>query len=487
MPQHVVIVDDQQLNLKLFSSIAGEIPDVVTHTFLSSTEALAWIEGKDVDCFIFDYHMPAPDGLAMIAAVRAIDAFAMVPIVIVTGEHEREVRYRALDAGANDFLQKPVDYREFVARLTTLLALRWAQKRLGMQIESLEASLLDSEERSRHHAERLEALWRIANNPTLQDEELVYAMLEQGAAAIRPGQPFLGMLGRIEGHELLTEAMAGDGGDLSAKRLRVGNRAAVAHTVVAHSLAAGETQFWDDWEHAGGGDSKQRTLGWRAVITTHFTAGGATYALTFASALSALRPFGPQDRAYIEVLAAFFSTHLQQQWQALRIRYQLEHDSLTGLRNRSRFRSLGRAAFKAGEPFAVAVVDLFRFHELNETYGHLIGDAVLVEVAAALAGEAKDDEIVARVGGDSFAAFFPTVPSRAALMERIARYSAVFDVPMGIGDREGRESVLASGAIGVALAPHDGATFDELFFRAESRAGAASLRPDRLSFPVPNG
>jgi diguanylate cyclase (GGDEF)-like protein len=483
MPQHVVIVDDQQLNLKLFTSIANEVSDVAVHPFTSSLEALAWCAGKEVDCFILDYHMPAPDGLEMIARLRASDAFAMVPIVIVTGEHEREVRYRAFDAGANDFLQKPVDYREFVARLTTLLALRSAQKRLGMQIESLEASLLDSEERSRYHAERLEALWRIANNPTLQDEELVYAMLEQGAAAIRPGQPFLGLLGRIEGPELVTEALAGDGGELSRKLLRVGNRTGVDRTVVAHTLASGGTQSWDDWEERDVA-TKQRSLGWRAVISTHFTAGGATYALTFASAETTLKSFGPQDHAYVEVLAAFFSTHLQQQWQALRIRHQLEHDSLTGLRNRSRFRSMGRAAFDPGRPFAVAVVDLVRFHELNEAHGHLIGDAVLVEVAAALAAEARDDETVARVGGDSFAIFFPTVPSRAALMDRIARYTAVFDVPMGIGDREGKESVPAEGAIGVALAPADGATFDELFFRAESRAGAAALRPDRLLFPV---
>ena len=182
-------------------------------------------------------------------------------------------------------------------------------------------------------------------------------MLEQGAAAIRPGQPFLGLLGRIEGSDLITEAMAGDGGEPSRKFLRVGNRTQVERTVVAHSLEAGETQSWDDWE-AREVASKQRALGWRAVITTHFTAGGSSYALTFASAETALKAFGPQDHAYVEVLAAFFSTHLQQQWQALRIRHQLEHDSLTGLRNRSRFRSLGRAAFDPERPFAIAVVDL---------------------------------------------------------------------------------------------------------------------------------
>jgi diguanylate cyclase (GGDEF)-like protein len=215
-------------------------------------------------------------------------------------------------------------------------------------------------------------------------------------------------------------------------------------------------------------------LGWRGVISTHFTAGGSTYALTFASVVPTVKPFGGEDHAYVEVLSAFFSTHLQQQWQALRIRHQLEHDSLTGLRNRSRFRSLGRAAFQAQAHSAIAIIDLVRFHQLNEAHGHLVGDAVLVEVAAAFAAEASENEIVARVGGDSFGIFFPDAPSREWVIERVTRYGAVFDVPIGIGDRDGKETVRASGSAGIALAPHDGTTFDELLFRAEARAGAAA-------------
>jgi diguanylate cyclase (GGDEF)-like protein len=139
--------------------------------------------------------------------------------------------------------------------------------------------------------------------------------------------------------------------------------------------------------------------------------------------------------------------------------------------NRSRFRSLGRAGFHPGGAQAIAVVDLTHFHEVNETYGHLIGDAVLVEVAAALAGAAREGEIVARVGGDSFGIFFPAVASRAWLEARVATFGAVFDIPMGLGDREGKDTLSVSGHVGVGVAPADGKTFDELLFRAEGRAG----------------
>jgi diguanylate cyclase (GGDEF)-like protein len=473
VPQHVVIVDDDDLTLKLFAGIAGEIDDVVVHTFLSSTDAIDWYHGKTVDCFVFDYNMPAPNGLQMIALVRALPEFALVPIVIATGAHEREVRYKALDAGANDFLQKPVDYREMLARMTTLLALRTAQKRLAQQIGSLEVSLLDAEERSRQHAERLEALWRIINNPNLRDEELMLAMLQNGAAAIRPGQPYRGTLARIEDSHMRlvsTAEAVGYADMLGPGSRRVDTLIPLDQTIVASTLlAGGGTKSWDDLEASDDITANARSHGWRAMITTTFSAGGATYVLSFSSNQPTAKPFGAQDHAYIEVIASFFSTHYQQQWQSTRIGHQLEHDSLTGLWNRSRFRSLGRAAFRPDES-AVAVIDMVAFGAINEAHGHLTGDAILVEVAASLATKARPDEIVARVGGDAFAIFFPAAPTLERLLENLARFGTVFEVPMSIGDRDGKESVAVSGRAGFARAPDDGVTLDDLLLRAEGRA-----------------
>ena len=342
MTQHVVIVDDNDLSLKLLCNIASEISGVVVHPFQSSNDALAWCQGQDVDCFIFDQNMPPPNGVQMTWAIRSVDAFALVPIIIVTGEPDRKIRYSALDAGANDYVLKPVDYRELLARLTTLLSLRAAQKQLTSQIGSLEASLIESEARSRQHAERLEALWQIANNANLQDDELLLAMLRQGAAAIRPGQTFLGLIGRLDGAEVVTEAVAqldGDRGSTVAEVVKVGLRIPLDDTFIVHALNAGGTQSWDDLltledrhkYHA-------QAQGWRAAIATPFSAGGSVYALTFGSTEPALKPFGAQDHAYVEVLASFFATHFQQRWQAERLRHQLQHDLLTDLENRSRFR-----------------------------------------------------------------------------------------------------------------------------------------------------
>jgi diguanylate cyclase (GGDEF)-like protein len=485
--QHVVIVDDDRLNLDLETEIVDSLRDTVAHPFLSSAEALSWCEGRDIDCFILDHYMPSPDGIEMIRIIRRIARFSLVPIVIVTGSHEREVRRRALRAGANDFIEKPVDYQEFVARISTLLALQDARKRLEMNVERLEASLVDAEERSREHAERLEALWHIVNHPSLRDEDLLLAMLQQGAAAIRPGQIFHGLLSRIDGSEIVVEASYRDERDehrLDAV-LAVGQRTPVEHSALFDVLSTEAIRSWDDifTDDLMAARSRVREVGWRSLVLAPFKAGAVTYALTFGSFVPTEKPFGPQDHAYVEILASIFVAHFQQRWQAERIQFQLQHDSLTGLLNRVQLRAAGRAAFRTSSSVGIAIVDIDRLRDVNAAHGHIIGDAILVEVGAALAGQAVDDEIVARVGGDAFGVLFQFAQSRQWIATRLAAYQSVFERPFSTGDREGKETVRVSASIGVAIAPDDAASFDVLLLRAEAVViDAKAAGPGRIVF-----
>jgi diguanylate cyclase (GGDEF)-like protein len=119
----------------------------------------------------------------------------------------------------------------------------------------------------------------------------------------------------------------------------------------------------------------------------------------------------------------------------------------------------------------------------ESTSARWIGNAILVEVGAALAGQAVDDEIVARVGGDSFAVLFPSVQSREWTANRLAAYHSVFERPISTGDREGRETVGVSAIIGAAIAPDDAASLDELLLRAEAVViDAKAAGPGRIVF-----
>lgn len=469
--RQVVIVDDNELSLQLLASMARELPNVVVHAFSSSNEALASCREREVDCFVLDYRMPSPDGIESIRLIRELPHLAHAPIVLVTGEGDRDVRYRALTAGANDFLQKPVDLREFLARVETHLALHQARKQLALHIDKLEASLREESARSAEHARRLEALWRIANNPTLDEEEVLFAMLREGARALRPGQPFAGMLSQLDGSALVPEAAFSDLDEASGPRgLR--RRIELADTPSFEVLRNGGTTSWDDvlLDQSVAKRERVRSRGWRSVIATPIRAGGETHFLSYVSTDPTTRPFDAHDHAYIELLGSFFATHLQQRWQLTRIKYQSEHDSLTGLLNRANFRASARTALMREKSGAIVVANLDHFRSINESHGSLIGDAILVEAAAALQERARETEVVGRIGGDVFAVFLAGTDTREAVAKRVDELSGAFSRPFSTGDRTGKEALALSATIGVAVAPEDGTAFDELLARADAAA-----------------
>lgn len=123
-PMKICIVDDAQINLTLMQALVAKIDGCQPVVFADSAAGLRYCIDEDVDLVIVDYMMPAPDGLEFIARLRASAGRGEVPILMVTADHEKEVRYRALESGATDFLTKPIDRPEFMSRVRNMLAIR---------------------------------------------------------------------------------------------------------------------------------------------------------------------------------------------------------------------------------------------------------------------------------------------------------------------------------------------------------------------------
>ncbi len=121
----VVIVDDTHINLVLMSRLVDKLEGVSTITFQSAHEALAWCRTNPYDLLILDYMMPDLDGLAFIKLL-GIDHKERAPVLMVTASQDLEIRHRALENGASDFLIKPIDKVEFMARTRNMLDLRRA-------------------------------------------------------------------------------------------------------------------------------------------------------------------------------------------------------------------------------------------------------------------------------------------------------------------------------------------------------------------------
>lgn len=131
MAQNVLIVDDTEINLILFSALVKKLDGCVAHTYVSALQGLLWAADNVPDLVIVDYMMPEIDGLEFIRRLREMPACEAVPVLMITANDQKQLRYRALDLGANDFLIKPVDKVEFLARTKNMLNLSQARRNLS--------------------------------------------------------------------------------------------------------------------------------------------------------------------------------------------------------------------------------------------------------------------------------------------------------------------------------------------------------------------
>jgi len=137
----VVLVDDDVLGLELLRHLVSSIPGVRVEAFADPRNALAWCRDHRPDVVITDHLMPGLLGLDLLRALRADPGTADVPIMMITGEEDRDLRYAALESGASDVLGKPIDALEVKARTRNMLAIRRGQRLLAERSRSLEAEV----------------------------------------------------------------------------------------------------------------------------------------------------------------------------------------------------------------------------------------------------------------------------------------------------------------------------------------------------------
>lgn len=130
MTQCVLIVDDAQVNLLLFGTLVKRLADTQAHGFSDPLLALEFARNNRVDLVVLDFMMPQMNGLEFISEFRCIEGAQTTPVLMVTANEERDIRYQALESGADDFLSKPVDPLEFSARAKNMLKLSDATRKL---------------------------------------------------------------------------------------------------------------------------------------------------------------------------------------------------------------------------------------------------------------------------------------------------------------------------------------------------------------------
>ena len=189
-----------------------------------------------------------------------------------------------------------------------------------------------------------------------------------------------------------------------------------------------------------------------------------------------------EDAGQLTHWVAFLRDITAEKSQVVSLRHQATHDSLTGLPNRAHlFDALDRAVIMAREQktmLALMLMDLDRFKEVNDTFGHHFGDALLRQVSFRIQNQLRGDDMVARLGGDEFAMLFPDTADANQAATTARRILNALELPFVV---EGQ--VLDVGAsIGIALYPTHGTDVRSLLRGADVAMYAAKQNQSGYSF-----
>lgn len=423
MSGRILIVDDLATN-RIILKVKLNAACHETLQASSGAEALELARLEQPKMILLDMMLPDISGLDVCRRLRSDPATQHIPVVIITASGDRASRLHALEAGADEFLTKPLNEVILLARIRSLMRARETEAELRLRTETwgdLEMAEAD-------------ALFAVPGRVGLVAADPAIAIGWRTALA-----PYLSARMQI----LSPPAALAD----------VPEGAAPDFYMIASDLGA----------HGSG----QRLL---ADLRSRVASRHAALALT-------LHQPDPETAAMALDLGAsdLLTMPLDAQETALRITLHIERkrradalrraisqrlrlavtDPLTGLHNRRyALAHLDRMAARAretGRRFAVMVLDLDRFKSVNDTWGHAAGDAVLEAVAARLRQNLRPTDLIARIGGEEFLIALPdaTVGTARLAAERLCR--VIGETPVTLPD--GRGAVLVTASVGLALGP----------------------------------
>lgn len=168
--KHLLFVDDEPNFLNGIRRMLRSHRNAWHMEFVNSVdEALEKTDQIDFDAIVSDVNMPLKNGLDLLESLRDREHTCNIPIIILTGNAETDLKRRALDLGATDLLNKPVGQEDLVARLRSVLRLKGFQDELRNQNEVLEERV--RERTADLERARRDIIWRLAKAGEYRDEE----------------------------------------------------------------------------------------------------------------------------------------------------------------------------------------------------------------------------------------------------------------------------------------------------------------------------
>ena len=394
MSARVLVVDDIATNVKLLETkLAAEYFDVVTAS--NGRDAIAICEQGLCDIVLLDVMMPDLDGFEVCRLLKTSPVTAHMPVVMVTALDQPSDRLKGLDAGADDFLTKPVDDVALFARVRSLVRLKAVTdelraRLLGSRSLGLADPLVAAATETGQNASVL-----LVDDRASSYERLAAALSQYHRVEIEPN-PSLALIRAAEGDfdvVLISLDLQDFDGLRLCSQLRSLERTRHAAVILISDM--------ED----------------RARVLRGLDIGAHDFLVR------------PVDR---NELVARVRTQVRRRRFAERLRDGVQismdaavTDGLTGLHNRRyldvHLATMFDAASRRGAPLALLLLDIDRFKSINDTWGHEAGDDVLREFAVRVRGMTRGVDLVARYGGEEIVVVIPDASAEEArfVAERI--------------------------------------------------------------------
>jgi two-component system cell cycle response regulator len=396
MSARILVVDDMPANVKLLEArLSAEYFDVITAS--SGAQALEICARSECDLILLDVMMPDMDGFEVCRRLKANPKTHFIPVVMVTALDSPSDRVRGLEAGADDFLTKPVADAVLVARVRSLTRLKMMTDELRMRaLTSLEIGV-QAPERSAVADAGLNGRILLVDDRPSSYERLAPVLSAEHTVDVEPN-PTEALFHAAEGnYDLLIVSLSLENFD----GLRLCSQArSLERTRQIPILAIADA------------DNNPRLLRGLEIGVNDYL----------------MRPVDKNE------LLARARTQVRRRRYTDQLRDNVQHsieaaitDGLTGLHNRrymeSHLETLAEQAGLRNKPLALMMLDIDFFKSINDTHGHDAGDDVLREFAVRVRKSIRGIDLACRYGGEEFVIVMPETDMHVAGMvaERLRR------------------------------------------------------------------
>ncbi len=430
MSARVLVVDDVLANIKLLEAkLVAEYFDVITAT--NGAEALELATTKSPDIILLDVMMPGTDGFEVCQQLKALPQTSHIPVVMVTALDQQSDRVRGLEAGADDFLTKPVDDIALFARVKSLVRLKMMTDELRLRHATGESiGLIAPEEEEECEACETGSNILIVEDKPLYAEKIVETLSSNYRVAVEPDAKEAVMRARAEDFDLAIVSLSlkeHDGLRLCSQLRSINETRQLPILILVEAE-----------------DKDRLVRGLEMGVNDYL-----------------VRPLDRNE------LTARVRTQIRRKHYADRLRQDFEAslemavtDQLTGLHNRrylsTHLDNLIEKSKENQRPISLLVIDIDYFKAVNDTHGHDVGDEVLKEFARRIASNVRGIDLACRYGGEEFVVVMPETDVAFAYTVAERLRQEVANVPFLVTAPVGKLSI----TISIGITESEGAADD---------------------------